>query len=77
MGWCSGYLAQAIADKHGHCGRDKEGEYWDYEGVRYYFRDGTARRWYAKATVEGTLSTLHSYSHPLNKKPLPRKLLTV
>lgn len=65
MGVCSGYAAQALAEKHGKCGRNVKGEYWEHGGVRYYFRDGTARRWFAKAKVEDTLDTLHSYSQPL------------
>jgi len=67
MGYVSGYLAEHIAQKHGVCGRDKNGVYWDYAGIRYYFRDEIARRWFAKATIEGTLADLHQYSHPLSK----------
>jgi len=40
--------------------------YWDHKDVRYYFRDETARRWFAKAMVEGTVDTLHEYSQPLS-----------
>ena len=75
MGFVSGYLAEHLAQKHGKCGYDQYGVYWDFRGVRYYFRDEIGRRWYAKATVEGTLSTLHAYSHPISKKPLPRKVM--
>jgi len=73
MGCWGGYMAQAIADKHGKCGRDHEGVFWDYEGTRYFFRDEIARRWFAKAKVEGTLDTLHQYSHPLSEGPLPQR----
>lgn len=75
MGFVSGYLAEHIAQKHGKCGRNQNGVYWDHVGVRYYFRNEIARRWFAKAIIEGTLSTLHEYSRPINKKPLPRKMM--
>ena len=65
MGHTSGYLAQHIAEKHGKCGRDQRGVFWEHNGTRYFFTDENARRWFAKACVNGTLESLHEHSQPL------------
>jgi hypothetical protein len=70
MGHCTGYWNQFIAEREGGCGRNDKGVYWDHGGTRYYFRDETARRWYARATVDGTVGTLHEYSQPLTYERL-------
>lgn len=71
MGYLAGYMNNDIACKHGKCGYEKNVPYWDYKGTRYYFRTGSARGWYARATVEGTVTTLHEYSQPIGMKPIP------
>lgn len=65
MGYLDGYVNNDIACKLGKCGRTESVPYWEYEGKRYYFRDGAARGWYARAVRDGTVDTLHEYSQPI------------
>ena len=73
MGFLSGYINQNLADKHGVCGENDKGIFWEYGIYRYYFRDRNARRWYARATVNEALKALHQNSQPISKERIGEK----